>query len=63
MQHDVIWVIVDRLTKSAHFLPVNVRGYAESLYDGIQGKLGYSFGTNGVRLQQQLSCQYRDGSI
>ena len=23
--------------------------------DGIQGELGYSFGTNGVRLQQQLS--------
>ena len=23
-QHDAIWVIVDRLTKSAHFLPVNV---------------------------------------
>ena len=22
-QHDAIWVIVDRLTKSAHFLPVS----------------------------------------
>ena len=22
-QHDVIWVIVDRLTKSTHFLPVS----------------------------------------
>ena len=22
-QHDTIWVIVDRLTKSAHFLPVS----------------------------------------
>jgi len=22
--HDVAWVIVDRLTKSAHFLPVNL---------------------------------------
>ena len=101
-QHDAIWVIVDRLMKSAHFLPVNVedsleksaqfsssfrysptfqhnisssdrwsvredhsdvRGYAESLCDGIQGELGYSFGTNGVRLQQQLLGQYRDGSI
>ena len=31
--HDTIWVIVDRLTKSAHFVPVNTRyharGYAE----------------------------------
>ena len=120
-QHDAIWVIVDRLTKSAHFMPVNVkdsleklaqlyvdeivrlhrvpvlivsdrdpihiqvlaqfagsfrysssfqhnisssdrwpiredhsdvRGYAKSLYDGIQGELGYSFSTDGVRLQQ-----------
>ena len=114
-QHDAIWVIVDRLTKSADFLPVNVedsleklaqlyldeivrlhgvpdsivsdrdprftsrfwpslqivlgnnisssdgwpiredhsnvRRYAESLCDGIQGELGYSFGTYGVRLQ------------
>ena len=30
-QHDAIWVIVDRLTKSAHFLPVNV---------GFFGKVG-----------------------
>lgn len=22
-QHDIVWVIVDRLTKLAHFLPVN----------------------------------------
>ena len=28
-QHDVIWVIVDRLTKSAHFLPVNVEDSLE----------------------------------
>ena len=30
-QHDVIWVIVDRLTKSAHFLPVNVEDSLEKL--------------------------------
>ena len=23
--HDAIWVIIDRLTKSAHFLPINER--------------------------------------
>ena len=114
-QHDVIWVIVDRLTKSAYFLPVsnddpleklaqlyvdeimrlhgvpvsivsdqdprftsrfwpslqaalgtrlpNVRRYDESLCNGIQGELGYSLGTNGVCLTQQLSGQYRNGSI
>jgi len=22
--HDVVWVIVDRLTKSAHFIPINI---------------------------------------
>ena len=30
-QHDAIWVIVDRLTKSAHFLPVNVEDFLEKL--------------------------------
>ena len=33
----------------------DIRGYAKSLCDGIQEELGYSFGTYGVRLQQQLS--------
>ena len=28
-QHDSIWVIVDRMTKSAHFLPVKVSYSAE----------------------------------
>ena len=23
--YDLVWVIVDRLTKSAHFLPINIR--------------------------------------
>ena len=30
-QHDSIWVIVDRLTKSAHFLPINVEDSLERL--------------------------------
>ena len=30
-QHDAICVIVDRLTKSAHFLPVNVEDSLEKL--------------------------------
>ena len=30
-QHDAIWVIVDLLTKSAHFLPVNVEDSLEKL--------------------------------
>ena len=30
-QHDAIWVIVDRLTKPAHFLPVNVKDSLEKL--------------------------------
>jgi len=28
---DFIWVIVDRLTKSAHFLPINIRYSLEKL--------------------------------
>ena len=30
-QHDAIWVIVDRLTKSAYFLPINVEDSLEKL--------------------------------
>ena len=30
-QHDAIWVIVDRLTKSTHFLPINVEDLLEKL--------------------------------
>ena len=30
-QHDAIWVIVDRFTKSTHFLPVNVEDSLEKL--------------------------------
>ena len=30
-QHDAIWVIVDRLTKSANFLPVNIEDPLEKL--------------------------------
>jgi hypothetical protein len=39
LRHDSIWVIIDRLTKSAHFLPVhttyNVKKYAEIYLDQI----------------------------
>ena len=30
-QHDAIWVIVDRLTKSAHFLPINIEDSLKKL--------------------------------
>ena len=29
--HDTIWVIVDRLTKSAHFFPINMKYSLEKL--------------------------------
>ena len=29
--HDVIWAIVDQLTKTAHFLPVNMKYSLEKL--------------------------------
>jgi hypothetical protein len=38
-RHDSIWVIVDRLTKTTHFLPVhttyNAKKYAETYLDQI----------------------------
>jgi hypothetical protein len=38
-KHDSIWVIVDRLTKTAHFIPVhttyNAKSYAEIYLDRI----------------------------
>jgi hypothetical protein len=39
LRHDSIWVIIDRLTKTAHFLPVhttyNIKKYAEIYLDQI----------------------------
>ena len=32
-KHDAIWVVVDRLTKSAHFLPIRISQSLESLAD------------------------------
>ena len=32
-KHDNIWVIVDRLTKSAHFLPISETDTVEKLVD------------------------------
>ena len=31
--HDTIWVIIDRLTKSAHFMPINERYTVDKLMD------------------------------
>ncbi len=30
-QHDAIWVVVDRLTKSAHFIPIKISYTLEKL--------------------------------
>lgn len=30
-RHDTIWVVVDRLTKSAHFIPVNLKDSLDKL--------------------------------
>ena len=37
-RYDSIWVIVDRLTKSAHFIPVKVTYNAEKLARSISQK-------------------------
>jgi hypothetical protein len=31
INNEAIWVVVDRLTKSAHFIPVNIRDSMEKL--------------------------------
>ena len=36
--HDAVWVIVDRLTKSAHFLPVNMKYSMDKLAQGVHGR-------------------------
>ncbi|GJY01397.1 putative reverse transcriptase domain-containing protein [Tanacetum coccineum] len=41
--HNTIWVIVDRLTKSAHFLPMREDYKMESVRPRLRGKLGCSF--------------------
>nr|GEZ20881.1 putative reverse transcriptase domain-containing protein [Tanacetum cinerariifolium] len=39
--HDAIWVVVDRLTKSAHFLPIHRDGrFASHLWQALQKALG-----------------------
>ena len=37
--HDAIWVIVDRLTKSAHFLPIKITYSLEQLADLYVGEI------------------------
>ena len=58
-QHDSIWVIVDRLTKSAHFIPVKstyrAEDYARLYIDEIvrwHGFLFLSFQIEELRLLQ-----------
>ncbi|GJY17297.1 reverse transcriptase domain-containing protein [Tanacetum coccineum] len=41
--HDAIWVIVDRLTKSVHFIPIRVTDSMETLtrfWQSLQNALG-----------------------
>ncbi|GKE40254.1 putative reverse transcriptase domain-containing protein [Tanacetum coccineum] len=40
--HDTIWVIVDRLTKSAHFIPTRETDSVETLTSGLGTQLGMS---------------------
>jgi hypothetical protein len=42
---DLIWVIVDRLTKSAHFIPVNTKYKSRSMLSN----LSLAFGSNCMR--------------
>ncbi|KAL5554705.1 hypothetical protein UlMin_042106 [Ulmus minor] len=38
--HDAIWVIIDRLTKSAHFLPIRITYSLEQLANFFQASIG-----------------------
>nr|GEU60839.1 putative reverse transcriptase domain-containing protein [Tanacetum cinerariifolium] len=45
--YDAIWVIVDRLTKSAHFLPIHCDGrFASHLWQALQKALGTKLNMN-----------------
>ena len=44
-KYDSIWVIVDRLTKSAHFIPVKVTYNAEKLANSTSQKLFDAWGS------------------
>ena len=39
-KHDAIWVIVDRLTKSAHFLPDRDPRFTSRFWPSLQTALG-----------------------
>ena len=58
-KHDSVWVIVDRLTKSAHFIPVRIDYYmdrlAELYVDEIVRFHGVSFSIMSDRDQQFTS--------
>ncbi|XP_027343061.1 uncharacterized protein LOC113855628 [Abrus precatorius] len=38
--HDAIWVIMDRLTKATHFLPINMKYKSERLVDFYHASIG-----------------------
>ena len=58
-QYDSIWVIVDRLTKSAHFIPVkstySLEDYASIFIDEIVCCHGIPLSTMSVRCAQSTS--------
>ena len=54
--HDAIWVIEDRLTKSAHFLPINERFSLDKLVHIVRFILKYSFEVYNNYLRILTAC-------
>jgi hypothetical protein len=58
-----IWVIVDQLTKSAHFILVHTVYRASSLCTELPGQMGQVSAIGQVFLQQQLSGESQNGTL
>ncbi|GJW71317.1 reverse transcriptase domain-containing protein [Tanacetum coccineum] len=55
--HDIIWVIVDRLTKSAHFIPTRATDSMETLTSHFTSKFWQSM-QNALGTQLDMSTAY-----
>ena len=56
MKHDAVWVIVDRLTKSAHFLPIRLDYFVDRIVELYVSEI---VRLNGILLSMVSDCDPR----